>query len=110
MKAPAVILGLILSTYSLISYGANPMIIDVRTQGEWDSGHLQSAVHLPLDSLPRDIETLAPDKRQRILLYCRSGNRSGQAAKIMLDLGYSDVVNVGGIGDASEALNLEIIQ
>jgi phage shock protein E len=110
MKVPAVIFGLLLGAYSLLSYGANPMIIDVRTQGEWDSGHLQSAVHLPLDSLSRDIETVAPNKRQRIFLYCRSGNRSGQAAKIMLNLGYSDVVNAGGIGDASEALNLEIIQ
>lgn len=82
--------------------GKSSMIIDVRTQSEWDSGHLENAVHLPLDAFDSDIEGLVKDKDAKVYLYCRSGNRSGKALKIMQKLGYTNAANVGGINDARE--------
>ena len=83
--------------------GKSSMIIDVRTQSEWDSGHLKKAVHLPLDAFESGIEGLAKDKDATVYLYCRSGNRSGKALKIMQKLGYTNAANVGGINDARES-------
>lgn len=85
------------------------MIIDVRTKSEWDAGHLETAVHLPLDVFETRIASLATDKTQVVYLYCRSGNRSGKALEIMQHLGYSNAVNAGGIGDASQRLKTKII-
>lgn len=82
--------------------GKSSMIIDVRTQSEWNSGHLKKAVHLPLDAFESGIEGLVKDKDATVYLYCRSGNRSGKALKIMQKLGYTNAVNVGGINDARE--------
>ena len=82
--------------------GKSSMIIDVRTQSEWDSGHLDKAIHLPLDAFESGIEGLVQDKDERVYLYCRSGNRSGKALKIMQRLGYTNAANVGGINDARE--------
>ena len=82
--------------------GKSSMIIDVRTQSEWDSGHLKKAVHLPLDAFESGIEGLVKDKDATVYLYCRSGNRSGKALKIMQKLGYTNAANVGGINDARE--------
>ena len=82
--------------------GKSSMIIDVRTQSEWDSGHLNKAVHLPLDAFESGIEGLVRDKDATVYLFCRSGNRSGKALKIMQELGYTNAANVGGINDARE--------
>lgn len=80
--------------------GKSSMIIDVRTQSEWDSGHFNKAIHLPLDAFESGIEGLVKDKDATVYLYCRSGNRSGKALKIMQKLGYTNAANVGGINDA----------
>ena len=90
--------------------GAKSMIIDVRTLEEWNAGHLASAQHLQLELVASNITELATDKDQPIYLYCRSGNRSGQAKTILEGLGYSQVTNAGGLGEASELLTEQIIQ
>jgi|TARA_B110000967_G_scaffold41232_1_gene41125 phage shock protein E len=90
--------------------GAKSMIIDVRTIEEWNAGHLASAQHLQLELVASNITELATDKDQPIYLYCRSGNRSGQAKTILEGLGYSQVTNAGGLGEASELLTEQIIQ
>jgi len=90
--------------------GVKSMIIDVRTVEEWKAGHLASAQHLQLELLASNISELATDKDQPIYLYCRSGNRSGQAKTILEALGYSQVTNAGGLRDASELLAEQIIQ
>lgn len=94
----------ILFTGYLWAEGKSSMIIDVRTQGEWDSGHIEKAIHLPLNSFHSDIEALVIDKEQIVYLYCRSGNRSGKALKIMQQLGYTNAFNAGGISDAKETI------
>jgi phage shock protein E len=99
----ALILTIIFSGY-LWAQEKSKMIIDVRTQSEWDSGHIDKAVHLPLDSFASGIELLVKDKEQSVYLYCRSGNRSGKALKIMQSLGYTNTFNAGGINEAKESL------
>ena len=86
------------------------MIIDVRTIEEWNAGHLSSAQHLQLELVASNIDNLVANKDQPIYLYCRSGNRSGRAKTILEALGYSQVTNAGGLGEASELLTEQIIQ
>ena len=85
-----------------------PLIIDVRSNSEWRAGHLATAVHLPLRNISRDIHQIVDDKQQKIYLYCRSGNRSGKAVKILQSLGYSDVINAGGMAEASDFFDLQV--
>lgn len=96
-----VALTILFSDY-LWAEGKSSMIIDVRTQSEWDSGHLNKAVHLPLDLFESGIESIVKGKDTTVYLYCRSGNRSGKALKIMQRLGYTNAANIGGIEDARE--------
>lgn len=86
------------------------MIIDVRTTEEWNSGHLASAQHLELQLVAGGIEQLAPDKDQQLYLYCRSGNRSGQAKTLVEAMGYTNVINAGGVADASALLNELVVK
>jgi phage shock protein E len=90
--------------------GDESVIIDVRTLEEWNAGHLATAQHLPLDQVTVSIDTLVAEKNQQVYLYCRSGNRSGQAKIIMDGMGYTNVTNAGGLGNASELLAIEIVQ
>lgn len=100
----------LLTASHLRAEGNSPLIIDVRTKGEWSSGHLQSAVHLPLDKFAINITSLVKDKQKSVYLYCRSGNRSGKAHQIMQNLGYTNATNAGGIDKASQLLEIKIVQ
>jgi phage shock protein E len=82
------------------STDSKPLVIDVRTQAEWDEGHLEIATHLPLDQITDRIGEVASDKDQKIYLHCRSGGRSGQAKVELQKLGYTSVENAGGLEDA----------
>lgn len=100
-----------------IIFGANAMaatkdsvIIDVRTEPEWVSGHLKNAVHIPLVDIGDKIKSHEPNLDKEIMLYCRSGNRSGKAKIILEDLGYTNVKNIGGISAASKLLDIKIIK
>ena len=75
------------------------LLIDVRTTEEYNEGHIPDAISIPLDSIGSDMSELLPDKTQKLLIYCRSGNRSKQAAKKLSALGYSHVYEIGGIID-----------
>jgi len=75
------------------------IILDVRTQEEFDTGHIEGAVLLPYDQIPQKAATELPDKNAKILVYCRSGNRSATASNALIDLGYTDVSDFGGIID-----------
>ena len=82
-------------------------VIDVRTEAEWNTGHLEGALHIEWQDIlkvPSDIQ-----KDQEIFLYCRSGNRSGKATKILIEAGYVNAKNAGSILNASELLNIKII-
>lgn len=74
------------------------IVLDVRTQEEWLTGHLPMAKLLPLNLLTADTAArLIPSKATPVVVYCRSGNRSGQAAQILARLGYTQVRDFGAI-------------
>ena len=75
------------------------IIVDVRTQEEYDSGHIPCAVCIPNESIGTEHPEELPDLDQVILVYCRSGNRSKQAAQKLFDMGYINVYEFGGIND-----------
>ena len=77
---------------------ANPAVIllDVRSQEEYDGGHIPGAVCLPNEDIQADLP-LPFDKDAEILVYCRSGRRSAEAAKKLTDMGYTHVTDFGGI-------------
>lgn len=73
------------------------VILDARTQTEYDESHIPGAILIPHDTVATAAEDAPPDKGQLILVYCRSGNRSKQASQTLVDLGYTNVVEFGGI-------------
>lgn len=75
------------------------VILDVRTQSEYDEKHIPGAVLLPNTEIEAEAEDMLTDKAQRILVYCRSGRRSKQAAEALVKLGYTNVKEFGGIID-----------
>ena len=75
------------------------LILDVRTKEEYESGHIPGAVCVPNETIGDTAPAELPDKEQLIFVYCRSGNRSKQAAKKLIALGYSNIVEFGGILD-----------
>ena len=83
----------------IMDTGEGYLILDVRTQEEYDEGHIPGAVLIPNTEIETRAEEELPDKDQRILVYCRSGRRSKLAAQILSDLGYTNVKEFGGIID-----------
>lgn len=75
------------------------IILDVRRQDEFDSGHIPGAICVPNETIgTADIPEL-PDKSQLILVYCRSGRRSKEASQKLADMGYTNITEFGGIID-----------
>lgn len=73
------------------------VIVDVRRQDEYDAGHLPGAILIPNESIVDERPAELPDLEQVILIYCRSGNRSKQAAQKLADMGYLNIYEFGGI-------------
>ena len=79
--------------------GEEIILLDVRTQGEYEERHIPESVLIPLDELKKRAEAELPDKDKVVFVYCRSGNRSTTASSILAELGYKKVYNMGGISD-----------
>ena len=75
----------------------NFVLLDVRTQEEYNAGYIAGAILLPYDEINAKTTIVLPDKEKEIVLYCRSGRRSAIAKKSLLDLGYQKVVDFGGV-------------
>ena len=75
------------------------IILDVRTQEEYDLGHIPGALLIPNEVIREQAEEQLTDKEQLILVYCRSGRRSKEAAQVLAELGYTNVKEFGGIND-----------
>ena len=75
------------------------VVVDVRRQDEYDAGHIPGAILIPNESINKDQPEELPDLDQIILVYCRSGNRSKQAAQKLFDMGYRNIYEFGGITD-----------
>lgn len=73
----------------------NIIIIDVRTEKEYQDGHLKNAINIPYTEIKDRIKEYVTDKEEKIILYCRSGRRSGIAENILKEMGYKNVINAG---------------
>ena len=83
----------------IMNENKNYIILDVRTIDEYNAGHIPNAICIPNESIGSDIGSKIPNKEQLILVYCRSGNRSKQAVEKLKDLGYTNLIEFGGIVD-----------
>ena len=71
-------------------------LIDVRSNQEYEEGHLNGAINISLYNIEKEIENIVKDKDELIILYCSSGSRSKEAKKILEELGYHEVYNLKG--------------
>ena len=78
---------------------AGYIILDTRTQAEYDEGHIPGAIVIPHDEITDRAEEELPHKDQLLLVYCRSGRRSKLAAEALVELGYTNIKEFGGIID-----------
>ena len=75
----------------------NTVVLDVRTKTEYEMNHIENAINIPLDEIDQVALEKLKDKNQTILVYCQSGARSKQASQKLVDLGYTEVYNFGGL-------------
>ncbi|MGL4763090.1 MAG: rhodanese-like domain-containing protein [Sarcina sp.] len=73
------------------------LLVDVREVGEFNMGHIEGAELIPLGEVEDTFESMDIEKSQTIYVYCRSGHRSGVAQEVLMDMGFTDVYNIGGI-------------
>ncbi len=78
-----------------INITSKTVLIDVRTKSEFDSGHLENAINIQYNEIEKKIITLTKNKDKSIVVYCRSGRRSGIAKKMLGKIGYKNVINGG---------------
>ena len=83
----------------IMNENQNYIILDVRTFEEYNYGHIPNAICIPNETINEDVINKLPNKEQLILIYCRSGNRSKQAANKLQELGYTNLIEFGGIID-----------
>lgn len=75
----------------------NAVLIDVRTEEEFKTIRIPGSILIPNTEIKEKIANVVPDKDTPVILYCRSGNRSAQAAKVLTGMGYTKVFDLGGI-------------
>ena len=83
----------------IMNENKNYIILDVRTIAEYNEGHIPNAICIPNETIGNNTISELSDKEQLILVYCRSGNRSKQAAEKLKKLGYTNLIEFGGIID-----------
>ena len=90
-----------METVSVDAISEDAKILDVREDYEWEAGHIDGALHIPLDALPEHLDALDPD--QDLAVICRTGGRSARATAWLESHGYSAVNVNGGMGAWLEA-------
>ena len=84
---------------AMMSLDDGHVVVDVRRQDEYDSGHIPGAICIPNESITDTQPAELPDLNQIILVYCRTGRRSKEASQKLFDMGYKNVFEFGGIVD-----------
>ena len=105
LSSLALVLALLLSACS--KNDSQDIWIDVRSQEEFDSGHLEEAILIPHDQIAARIAEVTQFKDAVIHLYCRSGGRAGRAKAALEGLGFTQIINEGGFNDIQEKRNTE---
>lgn len=92
------------TVHDRLEKGDSFVLVDVREDSEWQSGHIPGAVHLGKGVIERDVETKFPDPNTPLVLYCGGGYRSVLAAEALQKMGYTNVISMdGGIRGWREA-------
>ena len=81
------------------------LVIDVRSESEFQERHLPGTINIPLNRLGEEIARRAPNKEQPLLLHCLSGTRSGAGEAALKKMGYRNVFNLGSYGRAEKILS-----
>ncbi len=81
------------------------ILLDVRTEEEFVTGHIANAINIPVDELEERVDELK-DKQAKILVYCKSGRRSVIASEILVNAGFANVYNMGGVVDWAYGLEI----
>lgn len=92
-----------------VDLGEDAVIIDVRTPEEFATGHLEGAVNIDVQSAEFAEQIMQLDKDGEYFVYCRSGNRSGQAIAQMSQMGFAELSNGGSVQEASSMTGVEIV-
>ena len=95
---------------SSIVFSDEPLIVDVRSLEEVKTGIIQDAIHIEWTQIDEEINNIDITKDRPIYLYCRSGNRSGKAAVMLEKIGFTNVINAGGIDEAAKNLEKKIVK
>ena len=91
-------------------YSTESLIIDVRTENEWNNGYIENAKHIPVSDLKKRLSEIQAFKDQPIFTYCAAGKRAERAKILLIENGFTNVTNLGGIQDASKKLDKDIIE
>lgn len=100
----------LLVSVNVFSNFEEALVIDVRSEAEWNQGLLLRAERINWDEISNKISNIALDKNKKIILYCRSGNRAGKAMKVLAEMGYTDITNAGSLESARELLNDKVVR
>lgn len=92
----------------MLATGETVMLVDVREDNEFAAGHVKGAVHMSKGVIERDVETKAPDKHTKMVLYCGGGFRSALVADNLQKMGYTDVISLDGGWKALKESGLEL--
>ncbi len=107
--AAAVLIGLAGCAPDSIEVTTDTVVVDVRTSSEYAAGHLDGAINIDVRAADFDARVAELPQDGRYVVYCASGNRSASAVSRMADLGFTDLVDAGGMSSASTATGLEIV-
>jgi rhodanese-related sulfurtransferase len=91
------------AAYEKLQKDENPLLIDVRTPQEYNEGHIEGSLLIPLDTLEANLPKLANSKDRPLIIYCRSGARSAIASRLLADQGFKPLNVSGGINEWSAA-------
>ena len=75
------------------------ILVDVRTEDEYFETHIPNAILLPVETIGENAKAVIPEKDAIYFVYCRSGNRSAAASKVLVEMGYENIYDLGGIND-----------
>ena len=82
--------------------GEGAVLIDVRSSMEYEQGHLNNSINIDVEAIESVIESKVSDKNTKIIVYCRSGNRSATAAQKLIDMGYKKVYDLGAMSNCEK--------
>jgi rhodanese-related sulfurtransferase len=92
-----------------VDFTADTIVIDVRTPEEFDTGHLAGALNINWQGAEFMQAVDVLDKSANYVIYCRSGNRAGQAIDMMTSMGFTNLTNLGSVEEAAQATGIAVV-